>query len=162
MTPGSRGALVRRVFVTMGAVTTVAGGAFAVRVASELNAAATPSDVAPASLVSVQGQMDWRAARAAALESDIASLNDQVQGLSGSIASASTTADGQVAAGAAVLRDIAAAKVRLAKMQGQLASAKARLAAADAAAVRIAASRPARGTIVATTGASGAAGGGDN
>lgn len=159
MTPDSRGLLVRRVLVTLGAITTVGAGAGAVRLASDSSAAGGPADVAPVSITSVQGQMD-RAARAAAISNDVASLNDQVRTLFDAVTNASASADAQEASAAGVASDLAVAKARLAKLQAQLTGASSRLEALDATAAKLAASRHAKGTVTATTGASGAAGGG--
>lgn len=158
MTTVSRGLRARRVLVTMGAVATVGAGAGVVRLASDF-AAATPADVVPVSMTSLQGQIDQEAARASAADGQAATLSDQLRTIQDAVSSAAGAADAQTARASQVAKDIAAAKARLTKLQAQLTLASGRLAALNAAGARIVASRPGKGTVTATTGASGAAGG---
>jgi septal ring factor EnvC (AmiA/AmiB activator) len=159
MTTVSRGLRARRVLLTMGAVATVGAGAGVVRVAADV-AAGQPTDVVPVSVTSLQGQIDQEAARASAVDDQASALSDQLRTIQDAVTSASGAADAQTARAAQVAKDIAAAKARLTKLQAQLTAASGRLAALDAAGARIAATKQGKGTVTATTGASGAAGGG--
>jgi chromosome segregation ATPase len=159
MTSDPRGALVRRVLVTAGAIATVGAGAGVVHLAEVSMAAGVSTDVAPASMTSLQGQIDQQAARAGSLPTAAASLGDEVRALVDAVTNASMSTDLQTARVTRVAKDLAAAKARLATLQGQLTVASVRLAALDAAGAKIAAAKQGKPTVVATTGASGAAGG---
>ena len=159
----SRGALVRRAMVTVGAIATVSGAAGVAHLAQISTATSVPVDVAPAAMTSVQGQIDQQVARVAALGPDAGALDMQVRTLFGAVASNSAATEVQTMAAARVAKDLAAAKARLTTLQGQLAAAGNRLSALNAAGAQIAASSGStqgKGTVSATTGASGAAGGG--
>jgi septal ring factor EnvC (AmiA/AmiB activator) len=153
-------ALARRVLVTVGALATVGAGAGVVHLAQVATATAAPADIAPAAMTSIQGQIDQQAARAASLPTSAASLGDQVRAFVEAVSAASTSTDVQTARATQVAKDIAAAQTRLTTLQAQLTAASGRLAALDAAGAQIAASRQSKPKVVATTRASGAAGGG--
>jgi hypothetical protein len=163
MTFDSRGALVRRAMVTVGAIATVSAAAGVAHLAQVSTAASVPVDVAPVAMTSVQGQIDQQVARVAALGPDAGALDMQVRTLFDAVASNSVAADAQTMEAARVAKDLAAAKARLGTLQGQLTAAGNRLAALNAVGARSAASSAStqgKGAVSATTGASGAAGGG--
>jgi chromosome segregation ATPase len=155
-------ALARRVLVTLGAIATVGAGAGVVHLAQVATASVAPTDPAPAAMTTIQGQIDQQAARAASLPTSAASLGDQVRAFVDAVSAASKSTVVQTARATQVANELAAAKARLTTLEGQLTAASGRLSALDAAGARLAASRQGKPRVVATTGASGAAGGGDN
>ena len=152
-------ALARRVLVTAGALATVGIGVGVVHLAELTTATGASPDVAPAAMTSVQGQIDQQATRAASLPAAAAALGDDIHAFVGAVSSAAASADVQTARATQVAKDLAAAQARLATLQAQLSAASGLLAALDAAGAKLAASRQARPTVVATTRASGAASG---
>jgi uncharacterized protein YlxW (UPF0749 family) len=153
-------AFARRVLVTVGAIATVGAGAGVVHLAQLATATAVPTDLAPAAMTTVQGQIDQQAARAVSLPAAAASLGNDIHAFVKAVSSAAASTDVQTARATQVTKDIAAAQARLTTLQAQLNAAGARLAALDAAGAKLAATRQTKPRVVATTGASGAGGGG--
>ena len=163
MTPDSRGLVLRRTLLTVGVVTTATAGAGFVHLAYDASAAAAQADVATGAVLPSQAQMDQTAARLSSVAGDTIAISEQVRTLFESVTISSMATGVQTTTAQGVASDLAASKARLGKLQAQLSAADKRLAALDAAAAHIAASKTVvKTTVTATTGASGAAAGSDN
>jgi chromosome segregation ATPase len=117
--------LVRRAVVVAGVAAALMLGGLSIQLAAAWTAAAAPLNDPPASLVSIQADLDTERARSAALEEQLRTL----EAASADLGAALDAAKGQVASDTATAEELraslAAAQDKLAKLEAALAKASA-------------------------------------
>lgn len=143
--------IARRALVVVATVAVVGAGAFTVQLASAWRTQAAPLDVTPASMSSINDDLNAEVGRAADLSGQVDQVASQLNDLRSAVTGATGAIAGQTGNAAAIQKQLDAATAKLTALQKQLAAGQARLNALNAAAARQAALNAAARRATSTT-----------